>query len=104
MLSKPVVLAAVMAMGLGVMWTDIAAAQDASSTGGVVDPDAKAKKKDPNRRVCRNVVISGTRLSERHCRSAADWERDAERAQRDVQEGQVEGSRRDGEMNGQGRL
>jgi hypothetical protein len=47
------------------------------------DADAKAKKRrdDPNRMVCRTIMPSGSRISTRHCRPQADWERDERETQ-----------------------
>jgi hypothetical protein len=47
--------------------------------------------------VCRNVVRSGTRLSTRYCHTQTQWDEAAETARRLVQEGQTEGSSRDGQ-------
>lgn len=84
--------ALVLAVGLA---TGSAGAQGAPAVATEAKPD-KSKK------VCRTIVTSGTRFSKRICRSQEDWEKDAEYAGRLLEKGQTYGSRRDGEMNGQG--
>jgi len=56
---------------------------------------AKAKK-DTSRRLCRNLVLSGTRLSTRFCRTDEDWDRDERKAQRDHLDSRLHHSSRDG--------
>lgn len=34
--------------------------------------------------VCRNVVMSGTRLSSRHCRTQAEWDRQERQTQEEA--------------------
>ena len=41
----------------------------------------KAAKDDPSRRVCKNVVRVGTRLSTRICRTQAEWARSMDKTQ-----------------------
>lgn len=62
---------------------------------------APSTKKDSSRRVCRSIVLSGTRMASRYCRTREEWDFDAERARRSLEKGQ-ENARRDGEMNGSG--
>jgi hypothetical protein len=67
MTAKRIVTACAMAlavggMGAGGLMPDAAAAKD------------KAKKDDPSRRVCRNIVKAGTRLSTRVCRTQQQWD------------------------------
>jgi len=66
------------ALSLGAVVTTSAVASQSS-------PPAAAKtEKDvrkAGRMVCRNLVMSGTRLSSRHCRSQEDWDREAREAQ-----------------------
>lgn len=102
---KSIAMASALAMALGVVGAGTAAAQDTATTGSQAGTtDGKDKKADPSRRVCRTVVISGSRLGERHCRPAADWEADAEHARKELRDTQTNGYRRDGEMNGNGML
>ncbi len=49
------------------------------------DGAAKPSKDDPSRRICRTVVPTGSRMIKRYCKTRADWEADAERAQRAVE-------------------
>jgi hypothetical protein len=44
----------------------------------------KAAKSDPSRRVCRNLTISGSRLTTRFCQTQAEWDRQAEKAMRNA--------------------
>jgi hypothetical protein len=53
---------------------------------------------DGSKRVCRNLVLTGSRMTKRHCRSQAEWDADAERARRDLQNGQLYGNSRDGQQ------
>jgi hypothetical protein len=66
----------ILAIGAGALLSGSAMA--ASS-----DADAqKQKKKDElNRMVCRSIMKSGTRISERICRTRMDWDRDAREAE-----------------------
>ena len=53
----------------------VATSAIAAQTSGTA-PTAEQKKtaRDRNRMVCRNLTMSGTRLSSRHCQTQADWE------------------------------
>jgi cytochrome c556 len=42
---------------------------------------AKPDKNDRSRRVCREIVPSGSRLGARICRTQAEWDRDEAKAQ-----------------------
>ena len=97
MAMKPIATAA-LAMGLAGLWPVSASAAQAAAPA----PEAPAKAKDPSARVCRTLVLTGTRMSTRYCRTQEEWDRDTEQAQRYVQKGQLHGSRRDGEMSGYG--
>lgn len=88
-------LGAALAISLGGM--SVHAAEPAGEAAGA---EAKAKP-DKSKKVCRTIVKSGTRFSQRHCRSQEDWDKDAETAGRYLEEGQWNGTRRDGEMNTQ---
>jgi len=99
---KPIVAASAAAVALAALWTGTAFAGRSapSAAGGAVETQITAK--DTSRRVCRNLVISGTRLTTRYCRTQAEWDQAADKAGRDVQDSQINRSRRDGEMNGLG--
>lgn len=56
-----------------------------------------ASNKDETRKICRNMAITGSRLSKRYCRTQAQWDADAETTQRLFQQGQGNGGRRYGE-------
>ena len=70
----------------------------ASASEATASTSEKAKP-DKSKRVCRTVVISGTRLGERYCRTKEDWDRDTEKARRNLEDAQLNGYRRDGEAN-----
>jgi hypothetical protein len=57
---------------------------------------------DPSKKVCRNLVLTGSRMTKRFCRTQAEWDQSAAKAQDFLRDGQTDGYRRDGEMNGQG--
>ena len=61
-----IVTIAALAMGLGALGTAPAVAGDETKK-------PKLGKDDPSRRVCKNVVRVGTRLSTRVCRTQAEW-------------------------------
>jgi hypothetical protein len=67
----------VAAFGASVLWSGVAAA----------DPVAKKKNaEDPNRRICKMVIPTGSRMGERVCRTAAEWQSDQDKAERHLQE------------------
>ena len=76
---EPFVKVVALAMGLAVLGAGPAMARDAGEPQAAAKP--KAAKKDPSRRVCRNIIPSGSRLSIRDCRTQGDWDRAAEEAQ-----------------------
>jgi hypothetical protein len=95
---KPIVTAAALAMGFGVLWA--APAFTSGSAAAAPAPEQpKAAPSDPSRRICRNLIRSGTRLSTRYCHTQAEWDEAGEGARRFLQDGQNEGSSRDAEMN-----
>ena len=94
---KPIVAASALALGFGAMWASPALTSASMAAAGEEQP--KAARNDPGRRVCRNLIRSGTRLSTRYCRTQAEWDEAGEGSRRFLQEGQNEGSSRDGEMN-----
>jgi hypothetical protein len=104
MLHHPMILA----MGVGLLGVGAASAS-AFQAPPAATPVAQATtvqkvpstKKDSSRRVCRSIVHSGTRMASRYCRTREEWDSDAERARRFLEDGQ-HNARRDGEMNGLG--
>jgi hypothetical protein len=52
-----------------------------ATVGHAESAKAKAARDDPNRMVCRSITPSGSRISTRHCRPQADWERDERETQ-----------------------
>lgn len=62
------------------------------------DPGSTAKAgPDRSKRVCRNVTPTGSRMTKRVCRTQAEWDAEAERAARLLQDGQINGSSQDGQ-------
>ncbi len=91
---RPMVAAASLVVALGMVWA--APALTAGSQAGSPEAQAKTSKADTSRRICRNLVLSGTRLSRRACRTARAWEEDAEAARRLQSDGAYDGQYRDG--------
>jgi hypothetical protein len=82
---KSIGTAAVLALGVAGLSTGTAVAQE-----GATPAKAKTADKSGSRRVCRNIVESGTRLSSRVCRTQADWDKamlDSQNAAFDQQNG-----------------
>jgi hypothetical protein len=69
--------------GMGAIALGVAALLALPAAAAASDGDAKAKarKDDPNRMVCRSIMPSGSRISQRTCRSKADWDRDERETQ-----------------------
>ena len=84
---------------LVVMLVSLGSVPVVAATGTQAQSTGKTAKDDTSKRVCRNLVLSGSRLSTRFCRSQADWERDAEKAQRDHLDSRLNHSSRDGANN-----
>ena len=71
-------------------------------TGGATGAQAaedSAKAEDTSKRVCRNIRPTGSRMTTRVCKTADQWQRDTDKTQKMVMEGNLNGSRRDGEFN-----
>jgi hypothetical protein len=97
---KPIVTAAALAIGFGALW---------AAPGVTGEPMAAAETQpkaaaQPGRRICRNVVRSGTRLSTRYCHTQTEWDEAGEGARRLVQQGQDEGNSRDAEFHGRDQI
>jgi hypothetical protein len=67
----------VAAFGASVLWSGAVAAAD--------QPEKK-NSDDPNRRICKMVIPTGSRMGERVCRTAAEWQHDQDEAERHLQE------------------
>ena len=90
------------AFGMGCLLAGAAmASQPAASAATAGGSAASASDQDKSRKVCRTIRITGTRLTERHCRTKADWQRDEQASQRYLEEG-LQNYRRDGEFNSGG--
>jgi hypothetical protein len=92
---KAIVAASALAMGFGALWATPGLTGEPAAATAEAQP--KAAGNDTSRRICRNLVRSGTRLSTRFCRTQREWDESAEGARRLVQEGQADGSSRDGQ-------
>ena len=71
-------------VGLTLLAAAPAAATDRSATQ--TQPAASPIKNDTGKRVCRSVVPTGSRFSQRVCRTAEEWQKDSDDAQRHMQE------------------
>jgi hypothetical protein len=96
---KPIVAASALAIGFGALWAT-PALTSGSAAIAAAETQPKAARNDPNRRVCRNLMRSGTRFTTRYCRTQAEWDEAGEASRRFLQEGQNEGSSHDGEFQG----
>jgi hypothetical protein len=91
---KPIATGSVLAVGLGLVWASPAVAAD-PQTGTPAEAQPRSAQPDSSRRVCRNVSLSGTRLTRRSCRTQTAWEEDAESARRAHADGNLIGSSQD---------
>ncbi|MBI1406112.1 MAG: hypothetical protein GC145_08310 [Caulobacter sp.] len=64
------------------------AADKAASETTAKKPEAK---KDPNRMVCKKTAVTGSRFPIKSCRTAADWEKQAELDKQDLDNAQRSG-------------
>jgi hypothetical protein len=81
--AKRIMTVAALAAGLGLLGTGTAFADEGAGT-------SKPKKaKDEGRRVCRNLVPSGTRLTTRMCKTQAEWDRAMDKTQEGVLQQQM---------------
>lgn len=75
---------AALAIGLGAM-----GARSAASANGPGASKGKKAKEDPSKRVCRNLILSGSRLSTRVCRTQQQWDESRDKAQDGVLQHQM---------------
>jgi hypothetical protein len=75
---------AALAIGLGAPGTAAAFADEGSGMS-----KAKQAKIDEGRRVCRNLVPSGSRISARICKTQAEWDRAMDKTQEGVLQQQL---------------
>jgi hypothetical protein len=78
MRSRRITAVIVAAFGASVLWSSVAAAAD--------QPAKKKNSDDPNRRICKMVIPTGSRMGERVCRTAAEWQSDQDKAEQHLQE------------------
>jgi hypothetical protein len=95
--AKPVIAFATFAVAFGLAAAPVLAEQTQAAPDAAAP--AAAKQQDKSKRVCKTVVPSGTRLGQRVCRTATEWEEQARMQGDFLERGQREGSRRDGEFN-----
>lgn len=77
MSGKPFVKSIAVAIGLGAIVASSAIAAQGNPPAVTKDQGDR----DDSRMVCRNLVMSGTRLSSRHCRTQAEWDRQERQTQ-----------------------
>jgi hypothetical protein len=94
---KAIVAASALATGFGALWASPGIAGEPAAAAAT-EGQPQAARNDRSRRVCRNLVRSGTRLSTRYCRTQAEWDEAGDGSRRLLQEGQVEGQSRDGAL------
>jgi hypothetical protein len=82
--AKRIMIVAALAIGLGGLG---AGATQAADGHGASKP--KKAQDDPSRRVCRNIVPSGSRLSTRVCRTQQQWDESRDKAQDGVLQHQM---------------
>ncbi len=92
---KSIVAASALAIGFGTLWASPGIASEPAAAAAT-EAQPRAAAGDRSRRVCRNLVRSGTRLSTRYCRTQQEWDEAEDGSRRLLQEGQVEGQSRDG--------
>lgn len=91
------------ALGVAAFGTGAAIAAGGPETAGSSEAQPLKSKNDTSKRICRNIVQSGTRMSTRYCRTQAEWDRAAEKNQEFLLQGQMNGQHRDGDLNNMGR-
>jgi hypothetical protein len=82
--AKRIMMAAALATGLGVL-----AASPAFAGEGAGTSQPEQAKINEGRRVCRNIVPSGSRLTTRICKTKAEWDRAMDRTQESVLQQQM---------------
>ena len=88
---KPIVTASALAIGFGVIWASPTFAAG-TAPAAAQESQPRTSRADTSRRICRNLVLSGTRLSRRSCRTERAWEEDAEAARRLQGESAIHGN------------
>jgi hypothetical protein len=93
---KQIVTASVLAMSFGLLSANAASA--GTSEPAAAAAQARPAANDRSRRVCRNLVRSGSRFPTRYCHTQAEWDEAAEAARRNQEGSQQEISPRDGAL------
>jgi hypothetical protein len=101
MSGKSIMAAIALAVGIAAFGTGSAVAAYGASEAG---DGGKSAKTDRSRRVCRSIVLSGTRMATRYCRTQEEWDRSSDKSRDFLLEGQMKNARRDGEFNGMDRV
>ena len=76
MVKRHILASAALALSLGGLGATPAAADDPSTA-----PLGENAKDDANRRICRSVRPTGTRMATRVCRTQAQWDRSRDKTQ-----------------------
>jgi hypothetical protein len=89
--SKPFLAASAMAMGFCAFFAGatFSGAIGASAAYAAVQSQPASAQPDRSRRVCRNVTPTSSRLTQRVCRTQADWDRSQDRTQDGVLQHQM---------------
>jgi hypothetical protein len=81
---KQVAKMSALTIGLGALLAGTAlagATGELAADAAAAQEDGTSAKQDRSRRVCRNLVPSGSRLSQRVCRTQAEWDEQRDRTQ-----------------------
>jgi hypothetical protein len=76
MAARQIITVAALAIGLGAFGAGAAFADEPASTA-----QPKKAKTDTSRRICRNMVPTGSRMSARICRTQAEWDKSMDKSQ-----------------------
>ena len=76
MRAKWIMAAAALATATCGLWTAPAGAEDRAAA-----QESKLAKDDPSRRICRNILPVGTRITIRTCRTKAEWDASMDKEQ-----------------------
>lgn len=77
--AKRIMTVAALAIGLGTISSGSALADEGAGTS-----QPKEAKINEGRRICRNLMPSGTRLTSRVCKTKAEWDRAMDKTQESV--------------------
>lgn len=75
----------VVGLAVGVVMVPVATLH-AQAAAAPAQPAASPIKNDTGKRICRTITPTGSRLSQRVCRTQADWDKDSDETQRNMQD------------------